>query len=383
MSRYLTNLLARTFEPSTAMVQPRLNALFAPPETNSHWSSSLFTAAEYGVAEESTRVDGKSASSPTDLLPVPNPNLTHQTEPSPSPVLYAAAPVLGVPGEHVASTENEPEDVSLNRGSEQGERRHTKPYSARPLVAAQPPQSTTAQPMQSTTAQPTVAGTTTSSALTASEGQFEKRVKSGRKPYVQGRPAPMPSSARAELQGRERSASRTDDGGKPTKKKPTVSAPAAVHIDPAMAPPERAAGRVPDLVPPPLDHIEPLKTQIEKHPVVPACPVFTAANQETEMLAEPGFGRSRLAETRVSEARVGPALNESRFQRAPHSIRGVDLHLRDRREAESSEPTIEVTIGRIEVRGAFPAESHRAVSQPAPGASLVEYLRRRSGRSRE
>jgi hypothetical protein len=50
---------------------------------------------------------------------------------------------------------------------------------------------------------------------------------------------------------------------------------------------------------------------------------------------------------------------------------------------DSPEPTIEVTIGRIEVRGAAPAEPRRLSAKSSPGVSLDEYLRRRSGRSSE
>lgn len=46
-------------------------------------------------------------------------------------------------------------------------------------------------------------------------------------------------------------------------------------------------------------------------------------------------------------------------------------------------PTIQVTIGRVEVRGPIPNETRQQPAQPAPRPTLHDYLRKRSGRSRE
>jgi hypothetical protein len=78
-----------------------------------------------------------------------------------------------------------------------------------------------------------------------------------------------------------------------------------------------------------------------------------------------------------------PAIVAARGPLAAGSARLREARMRAAGRAEATVPTIEVTIGRIEVRGPAPAEPHRATAKPSAGLSLEEYLRRRSGRSRE
>jgi hypothetical protein len=60
-----------------------------------------------------------------------------------------------------------------------------------------------------------------------------------------------------------------------------------------------------------------------------------------------------------------------------------EARLRAGGRSSAAEPTIEVTIGRIEVRGPAAAEPRRATAKPSHGSSLEEYLRRRSRGSGE
>ena len=56
----------------------------------------------------------------------------------------------------------------------------------------------------------------------------------------------------------------------------------------------------------------------------------------------------------------------------------------DNVEVSPSEPTVRVTIGRIDVRAvSSPAPAQRRVERPSPGLSLDAYLRSQSGRRRE
>jgi hypothetical protein len=56
---------------------------------------------------------------------------------------------------------------------------------------------------------------------------------------------------------------------------------------------------------------------------------------------------------------------------------------REEQLSPGPEPTIQVTIGRIEVRTGPPSPPSKKVATPAATLSLREYLRQRSGRSRE
>jgi hypothetical protein len=66
--------------------------------------------------------------------------------------------------------------------------------------------------------------------------------------------------------------------------------------------------------------------------------------------------------------------------------RGLDgaLDVAARRAAPDTEPTVKVTIGRVEVRAILqPAPARERRAPPAPkGMSLEEYLERRHGRRR-
>jgi hypothetical protein len=79
---------------------------------------------------------------------------------------------------------------------------------------------------------------------------------------------------------------------------------------------------------------------------------------------------------------TGSEFSEVMLGRLSHSVRNAD-RLPRRESEQPAVSTIEVTIGRIEVRGPAAPESRRAISQPAQAATLDEYLRRRSGQSRQ
>jgi hypothetical protein len=92
--------------------------------------------------------------------------------------------------------------------------------------------------------------------------------------------------------------------------------------------------------------------------------------------------------TAAAEIQVGgkPAiqLTESSRTRLPESLFAIRSPRRVHPEpAPAVVPTIEVTIGRIEVRGSSSPEPQRQETQSSRTSSLDDYLRRRSGRSRE
>jgi hypothetical protein len=73
---------------------------------------------------------------------------------------------------------------------------------------------------------------------------------------------------------------------------------------------------------------------------------------------------------------------DSRGTDLPLQLRAVrELCVEAHRAERATEPVIEVTIGRIEVRSSTRSESSRLPAATSPGPSLSEYLRRRSGRS--
>lgn len=146
----------------------------------------------------------------------------------------------------------------------------------------------------------------------------------------------------------------------PDRSRATVSTRPADSMRPsekdAKAPPKaEPAGR------------EQLESNGEMRRVLPAAPLSSEGNRLSTLFSE------SMARTTIGGRGLLPA-SSTRLRKA---------RLRSAGRTGAAEPTIEVTIGRIEVRGPAPAEPHRAAAKPSPGQSLEEYLRRRSRRSGE
>jgi hypothetical protein len=355
MSGYLTNLLRRTFEPSPAMVQPRFNALFAPPEKS---SALEFTTQQPEPVGETTNADehaaARSDSQPSPLPRVTTPTTARNEISSPLPA---------------ASTRSSPE-MSLSRVVPGYPEQAEALPSAR-VGAAEAGQPASRKPLGATLTAQTDRDSKSSTIIA-------KPLRERTRPTAQTVPtAPQKEQAASLAHAEEQSPN-------PEVRAPLIDQPQRVSGKPSeervrasdrprtsglARPADVSASKSADHD---LGDPEPLASQIKTRDVVDAFPPPSVKNREA----------SRTVESKFSEPRsVEPILG-----RGPLSFRPAVFRQWGRQEperTESPEPTIEVTIGRIEVRGTVPTEPRRPAAQPSRGLSLEEYLRRRSGRSRE
>jgi hypothetical protein len=388
MSGYLSNLLRRTFDSSAGVVQPRLNALFAPPEKSSAWPALQFTDQVSGpIGELTGKAEGATALS-NDL-------------PRSSPRARGSSPT-----KHVDSSLTAPMSAASTSGShglplggvasESGEEAERTPAVSddlrRPLrrVTSPPPTNRTASPVGAArtrssfgiplgrasesgdTSRPVL--TRAAEAHTGTDGKplpivipakplRDKGQIGNRTADVRGGKEQSSGVAPAEEHSPERGFSaRLNDRRPAASGKPSgARALAAVPSDHSQA---TEAARAPEAR---VRHLEPPATKTETRKVFPALAEPRVQSHEATRSAAGGFAESTLGH-------------------GPLSLRAAHFRELGRREPEqihSTESTIEVTIGRIEVRGVAAAEPRRAAAQPSRGLSLEEYLRRRSGRSSE
>jgi hypothetical protein len=351
MSGYLTNLLKHTFDPSVAMVQPRLNALFAPPEKSSAGPASRFTNQESESIEELTGA-GERCSALNNALPRPLPRTTSLTSTEPMSSAMTAA-----------STPSSPEMRLSSSSSAYGE--HSE-VSQPVQPGAVKVRAESEKHLQPTTAMQIESDGKSPPDVIAAKPSREKRQVATRKPSVrrgEEQTAGLARPGEGYLQPKV-GASLIDQGPVVPGKSSEVPVRAATP-DPSHVPdPTRTADRgLRDAAQAGLDGPELLASKTEVRRVLPAFPLRSVENQEA----------ATSVESMSARAMIGWG---------PLSFR--PSHFREMgRVPEQTEPTIEVTIGRIEVRGSAPAESRRAAAKPSPGLSLDEYLRRRSGRSSE
>jgi hypothetical protein len=340
MSGYLTNLLRRTFDPSVAMVQPRLSTLFAPPERNLAGPASGFTEQEPKSIEELTG-PGEQLSVLNNPLPGPLPRAARLAPTELSLPLKAALPP-SLPEMHPSSF-----------ASRHGEHTEVSPPVQSGRVEHR---SESANLLQATAAPQMESDGQISPVSAAAKTSRENSDIATRKPFVRARrelttklARSLGRSAKAEVSPPLMDQSRPEPGKSPRVRVEEVT-PDRPRVPDPIGPAEMGAR---------LSGPELLASKTEVHRVLPAFPLSAVENQ----------GPARSGEAMSATAMPG---------RGPLSVRPTDFREVVRRSADPPEPTIEVTIGRIEVRGS-PTETRRVPATPLPGLSLDAYLRRRSG----
>jgi hypothetical protein len=353
MSGFLTNLLTRSFQPSAKMVQPRLNALFAPPVKAATWSAPYGAVREPEAVEEGAResegAQGLNNDPPRPLAGAASPISADQMA---SPLAFDSTPSslpLGISRSRVA----------LERG-EQGDSSAPTPTGTPNAKQGESSRLKSREPLQST---PTTSddGSKPPPVVVAATSQTEKMDSSSRQSTLRRRNNRSGSVAPTDSSTPEISAPSVDRDPAVLEKPHNAHARAAVTLDRSHA---LDTTRLAEVGARDRDST-PSKTEARE--LVPAFPLPAAEKLEPAKYVE-----STNAElTSVRDPRsLYPALFRDRERRAPEPN-------------QSAEPTIEVTIGRIEVRAPAPAQLPRVAAQPSRETSLDEYLRRRSGRGRE
>jgi hypothetical protein len=351
MTGYLTQLLRSTFDPSAAAtVQPRVSALFSPPEKVSAWRVDQPIAHESEAISEQNgdadaAVPGFSLRRP--LTRNANPASVDEEDSAPAehlPPTISVGTVVAADGEAERSESRARRSAPGKIGMREG------PDSLQPEA----PQIDEGSQGSRITAKP-LRGNLAIPATTGTQGEREEK----------------PSSfARAEQRSAKREIGTSVIGPQP-RALPEESPNARARL---------AAASVQVPVQPGLDAIpsgmlqrdvRDANSPIPKEGAHKILPAFPSSPVENRIV-------TKHAEIRSSELDFG------RNALSAGPIRFSEMERRESQTATPPEPTIEVTIGRIEVRGAAPAAPpQRASTQPSRGASLEEYLRRRSGRSRE
>jgi hypothetical protein len=353
MSGYLTNLLRRALDPSLVMVQPRLNALFAPPVKGSLWAGQRFADPRPESMEQWTQAaEEPSTVKAVSLRPLSRTGSRAPAEPFSSRLNASSA--FSSPEMHFSQVSGEagPSSVSQRdesgaakvRGDELDERqrlapslqieheRDTSPVEAKPSLEVS----------EIAADKPTARGREerTRSIARAEKNTVAPEVRAA----LVDRRLPRPG---AQFETRA--------GAAISDRSPAAVSTRSAERDAKEGPPAEPAGR------------EQLESNGEGRRVLTAAPLPSVENRLSTRFPE--------SMSRTTMGGRGPlSASSSRLREA--RLRAVG-------RTGAEEPTIEVTIGRIEVRGPAPAEPHRAAAKPSPGLNLEEYLRRRSRRSGE
>ncbi len=353
MSGYLTRLLRHTFDPLAAKVEPRLNTLFSPPGKSSAWPpQKVEVDSVESTPVNKSRNDSENAAAgvsvPAARRSVNAPLVTTAPVRLHSPLPPALAPRSSG---NVIHGENKNEDGTYFKGAlapshgvrevrEALDSEQSLPEQGESESSVSSPAARTQQEKSKITAR--AAPPDSSQMKIASfdrEGNESFRQES--RPFRFDRgflvPAAPPTAERSERVRRQLgvSASLLSGDGKATSPKG------------------------------------------EKYKVLRAAPLRASERSEAAGV------HSGLE---YAPSSTGSSSAEFNFEHPPLSLFPAQFRERGRRGPEASssaEPIIEVTIGRIEVRGAASPEPQRGSSQPSRGPNLEEYLRRRSGRSRE
>jgi hypothetical protein len=351
MNGYLTRLLRRSFDPSVAKVEPRLNTLFSPPEKVSSWPAQEAV----GDSAESTPVNASPNDSETapsgDSVTVAQRSVNAPlvtTAPTPLHSLLSPALALRSPGK-VIHLENNSKDGTDSEGVPSHGTSEVREHVDSSSTEQREGESIVSSP----------------AARTRQERKVTVRAAPPDNPHmrVAGLDQEGNESARIESQPL------LTDQRSPASASPLSSRPS--ERVPVQAAQTDAGGN--------LLHgdKDATLTKNEKYKVVPARPLRASQRNEAARV------RNSLLEY-ASPTQSSPS--KSNFERSPLSPFPAQFHERGRRGPEASqpaEPIIEVTIGRVEVRGTVLPERQRASSKPGHGPNLEEYLRNRSGRSRE
>jgi hypothetical protein len=361
MSGYLTRLLRRSFDPSVAMVEPRLNTLFSPPEKISSGPAPKVEDQPAESVQADTSPDNFETAASRDPVVLDRSTQTPLAAREPAPLHSPPRAALAFhPSTKTTQMEKNNDAANSHGGPAPSHGVSEMPEPADPV------QTPAAQGNRERKSSPRVTRT-----------QHEKRIAPPSSPPVS--PEARIAAVHQADDGLEPEAltSLNDEGG------PVSSSPLSVKSGArSYTPPEGAHARETARPPrvSPNDKLlrgkrEEDPTTTETRKVVPATPVRGWEASKTARGDNPVLEHAASPESRSTEFN---------FDRPLFFPFPVQLRERGGRKASPSvEPTIEVTIGRIEVKGAASPQPQRSSSQLLKGPNLEEYLRRRSGRSRE
>ncbi|MFO7539813.1 MAG: hypothetical protein R6X32_17380 [Chloroflexota bacterium] len=335
MSDYLSNLVARTLE-SAPVLQPRQPSLFEP--VGGGWG---MVHRDWGM-----EIAGETAVSPPNL---PQPTMPPQPQPivaNPGPPVQPASPAAKAAAPPTAVWHHQP---------------------IAPLVRQEPP----ARSHQPAEKPETIRHTTVNEKMLV-----QQRIE----PKVTVRPAAA-SDKPAQPARRSRSEAAVSDPAAAVK---PVTAP------PPVPQPTRpvAPAAIPATTTPP---IRTMPVVVEKRPLTRSA-AKTTGQEPTPPAAIPAPKATRAnkqsaapAQTALQQITPAVALNDLRPSVSPPRPirpRGQEQRATSREETAVPAPTIQVHIGRIEVRATPPPPSPKK-SRPQPSlTSLDDYLRQRNGGGR-
>jgi hypothetical protein len=394
MRGYLTNLLIRTFEPQPA-IRPRLAPIFAPPETGPGWLSSA--PESEGKTEAIDRPDrGSSASfvpSPPPAAPPPEMGAAAVADPS----VALVDPTTGSVGHRKATSPIAPADPI--KGSVRQDRNAGSPIApADPIKGSVRQDRNAASPIAP--ADPPT-GSVRQVAAPLVKGRSDRSANAGRHRVARTeRPATSPHQplrgGSAELQD--------DVGGKGSTLLPGLSPGTSVIVDQAGQPATQEPLSLETFATRESDHATndhatndlagPGRNRLPSTSAgEPSTALSIVRNDLARLYSQapqrdPGAAGAHLTTSSaphesVPETNVSAAAGDGKPRFLTASSRHVtardDVRASSERVPQSPPPTIEVTIGRIEVRATTNVEPRRKSPASAGALSLDEYLRRRSG----
>jgi hypothetical protein len=319
MSGYLTNLIARTFEPSAA-VRPRLAALFGTPPRDPDWQAASAQLDDHPSISEQSPHELPTTSAAT-------PAQQEAKTPSAAPRSKEPAPNPGPDDSKIGQREKLDIQASIIKPVQNEE------YLDRPALPESFP------PKAEDSRQLTI---------------FETRPQGNPHLLPSEREVSAPKSARENLTEFAKISRGPDRAVVPPDVKPNTSKPAA------------SADQVPSRLSENLRSDLQLYYSVDRprsggfpDPIVdavPAKPVPVPENQQSHFVA-------------------GSETTRFKSLSPPGS-----WHTVERTSPTSPEPTIHVSIGRIEVRAISQPPAKNSPRPPSTGIGLEEYLRRRSGR---
>jgi hypothetical protein len=326
--------LRRTFDPSVAMVEPRLNALFAPPGQNTFNPDPQSPTVE----PQAIRFDGDAAAPPPGHWSAPSRPVT-------APALSRVLLDGNRSREAAHWNDGRPassETPGVNRSTRTGAGESPRLAATRAGNDADQPESYVASPDRQENAVP------------ETRSVRKHKTETSRERDAEGQSRDPEPGART---GYERPAFPR----KATDSPPFTNREVASHVS-EMAGDKRRAATTGD------------------------SPIPAAQHDSRKIPGAPGVVSTRDHEGRLSV--VGDGLSAHPPLGLTARLWARPAHFREfgKREPERrvhAEPTIEVTIGRIDIRGPVAGDVPRTPAQPAKRASLEEYLRQRSGGRRE
>lgn len=347
MSGYLTSLVERAIAPEPS-IRPRLSPMFGPPMRGPAWEMSAPADEEDVGREPAGRRAG--ARTPPAAVPV-------------QPIRSVGAPV-----------------ASAADGAPDAERPVSKPGRAGTVraarVATDPADDTDHAPREDV-----ASGTVEASPRSPASLRQDRRELTGDPSTLQQSNRVLPQQAdrisdTARVALHKSEPANTHDGGGAL----STTIEARRLTPPHPGPRTEAARKVSD--PPRQDQVGAGLLAARRNPHDESAPDPShrsrkSADADMDQLAD---NRTPVVATKpVAVENDGPPISAARV--APKAPALRDREATDRRGSQTSEPAIQVTIGRIEVRAATVAEPRRKPAPSTGATSLEAYLRQRSGRS--